>query len=475
MHSIYTQKRSTPHSRKQRWDKLFLGNYALRLFIYVTFIALLSGSIFGATITAQTAEPVLEPLPFSDVGAVTFFGGAVAMDGDTMVVGSTGTEVSPDDETSDLLGAAYIYTLDDTEEGDGWAQQAKLIPADFTEFNDQSGFGHSVAIDGNTVVIGASRNRLAGLRGGVYVFTGSGSNWSQQTRLTLADDVDGELLAGETVAISGDTIAVGVPDTSGGENEVGGLVYLFERSGTTWSLASTLFAVDEDGQPRDTFGSAVALDQDQLVVGDKHGADGFPRTRGSLHIYSKGENGWEFEAKLDNPEDEPSGGMGGSVALEGDVIVTGAEGEAVGDNILRGAIHIFIRYQVNRSEYQWRHVYRFTAPDGADLDNFGHSVSIKNRLIVAGAHQADTPGSENRGAAYVFAPVAGAWVNVLKLLAADGAEDDVLGSAVANNGEWVGIGAPHLDGFGSDSMGQTYVVRVDEFPEGKALYLPLIE
>lgn len=436
--------------------------------------------------TAQLDDTtLLAPLPFNEDGTVSFFGGAVAMDGDTLVIGATGTEVTPDDDQTQLLGAAYIYTLTETgneagneadnqaNSGANWTQQAKLIPEDFETFDQQASFGHAVAIDGDTVVIGASRNRLEGLRGGVYVFTGSGSEWELQARLSLSNTAD-ELLAGETVAIAGNTIAVGMPDTTGGDNEIGGAVHLFERTGTDWNLSTTLSATNESGNPSDTFGAVVALDQNRLVVGHNQGATGFPQTRGAIHVYSKVGNAWQLEAKLNNPVNSASAALGSAVALEGDVIVAGAEGEKIDNNILQGAAHIFIRRPVGNNNFQWQHAYRLTAPDGATTDYFGRSVSIKNGLIVVGAYWADTDAIDDRGAAYVFAPAGGAWVNVLKLLAANGSEDDVLGAAVTNNGEWVAIGAPHIDGIGEDNIGQTYMVQVQEFPEGFAHYMPLL-
>lgn len=327
-------------------------------------------------------------------------------------------------------------------------------------------------------MIGASLNRLQGLRGGVYVFTGAGSEWTMQARLSLTDIADetlaDETLAGENVAIAGDTIAVGIPDTTGGQNDIGGVVYLFERTGGEWELASTLTATNENGEPSDTFGSAVALDQNRLAIGDIHGATGFPGTRGAIYVYSKVDGEWLPEAKLDNPISLPSGELGGSVAIEGNVIVAGAAGEKINDNILQGAVQTFIWHEIGNDSYQWQTGYRLTAPDGATTDNFGRSVSIKNGLIVAGAYQADADGIENRGAAYVFAPADGAWVHVLKLLAANGTENDVLGAAVTNNGEWVAIGAPHIDGLDDGKIGQTYTVQVQDFPKAAACYLPLV-
>lgn len=459
----------------------------LKYLVLLLIVSLLLAHLLQQEQTAQADhllpfdDPILAPLSLTDSGKVGFWGGAIAMDGNTLAIGADATEISSEDDNADFYGAVYIYTFDEADAAaneTGWTQRAKLIPNNVEDNRQASSFGHAVAINGATVVVGESRNTLDGYRGGVYVYTRSGSEWSFQARLALPDMADDELLAGHSVAILGNTIAVGIPDSSGGQNESTGEVHLFERTGETWAWTTTLSVIDDDSH--DLFGSAVALQPDRLVVGDPHGATGFPTTRGAIYLYTKGQSGWQFEAKLDSPQSDPSGAMGGAVALEGDVIVAGAEGEDSGDNILQGAIHIFVRYQVSGGDqasdnvYEWRHVYRFTAPDGAEFDKFGHSVSIKDRFIVAGAYQADIDGVENRGAAYVFAPVAGAWVNVMKLTAADGAEDDVLGSAVANNGEWVAVGAPHLNGIGSDSSGRTYVIQVSEFPEGYGLFLPLV-
>jgi hypothetical protein len=151
-------------------------------------------------------------LTSSDIAIDDWFGDSVVVSGDTIVVGAPGKD--------SVRGAAYIFV----RSGTIWSQQAKLTPSDAAD-NDR--FGGSVAISGDTVVVGASLKNSA--TGAACVFVRSGSNWIQQAKLNASDITDGDWF-GESVSISGATIIVGAP----GKNSNGGVVYVFVRSGTSW-------------------------------------------------------------------------------------------------------------------------------------------------------------------------------------------------------------------------------------------------
>ncbi len=152
-----------------------------------------------------------------------------------------------------------------TRSGTTWTQQAKLTAADGAA-GDQ--FGYSVAISGDTVVITANAddNDVNGIdSGSAYVFTRSGTTWSQQAKLTAADGASRDWF-GVRVAISGDTAVITADADDDDVNGVdSGSAYVFTRSGTTWYQQAKLTAAD--GAAVDLFGYSVALSGDTAVIG----------------------------------------------------------------------------------------------------------------------------------------------------------------------------------------------------------------
>src|SRR5262249_11252338 len=141
--------------------------------------------------------------------------------------------------------------------GTGWTLQQVLAPADGA--NNQR-FGGAVAIDGNTVLVGAN-SPFNAPSGGTYVFVRSGATWTQQQRLAAPDGFPNDDL-GLSVALSGDTAVVGAPATVGGTS---GATYVFVRSGTTWSLQQKL--LESGADPNSQLGASVSVDGNTTVAG----------------------------------------------------------------------------------------------------------------------------------------------------------------------------------------------------------------
>jgi len=228
---------------------------------------------------------------------------------------------------------------------------------------DDDQFGYSVAIAGDTMVVGAyvlaSDNGAAS--GSAYVFTRStGSTWTEQAKLTASDGA-AEDRFGESVTIAGDTIVVGAPGDD--ENGTGsGTAYIFTRTGTSWTEQAKLTA--SDGAAADVFGNSVAIDGDSMVVG----------------------------AHLDD--------------------VNGITNS--------GSAYVFLRTGTT-----WTEQAKLTASDGAAADRFGESVAIAGDTIVVGAHVDDDNGTGS-GSGYIFTRTGTAWTEQAKLTASDGAMGDHL-------------------------------------------------
>ncbi|MCX6894014.1 MAG: putative Ig domain-containing protein, partial [Verrucomicrobia bacterium] len=263
---------------------------------------------------------------------------------------------------------------------------------------------------------------------------------------------------GWAVATTRDLAAVGAPNDSANTNS--GSVYLYTRSldgSNTWTQIKKL--LPPDGRAGDKFGTTVAVTDDIVVVG----ASGVDITNqidfGAVYIYGRNQNGadqWGFVKKVLAPDRAVADFFGTSVSLSGDTIVVGASGVDITNQIDFGAAYVFDRNQGGAD--QWGFMKKLLASDRAVNDQLGTSVSISGDTIVAGAPLADVGGSD-RGAAYIFARNQGGtnqWGQVKKLSAADAVNTDHFGASVAVNGDNAVIGSPLADAGGSD-RGAAYV------------------
>jgi hypothetical protein len=230
-------------------------------------------------------------LKASNTGPEDFFGEAVAISGDTIVVGASaedggarGVNGNQNNEAGYDSGAAYVFV----RSGTNWSQQAYLKPSN-ADPDDR--FGQGVAVDGDTVVVGAlsesskarqvngnQADNSAHHAGAAYVFARNGTNWSQQAYLKAFNAEAGDSF-GYPVGISGDTVVVGAQsESSDGTNASNnnafgaGAAYVFARGGTNWIQHAYLKASNPGGgvpglSAGDIFGCGVAVSADTVVVG----------------------------------------------------------------------------------------------------------------------------------------------------------------------------------------------------------------
>lgn len=220
-----------------------------------------------------------------------FFGQPVAIYQNTLAVGAW----LEDSQGKTDNGAVYIFV----KSGDSWIQSQKLL-ADDRDSNDF--FGCSIAIQKDTLVIGANNESSNGKNknGAVYIFVKSGDNWVQSQKL-LADDKDSNDLFGTSVAIEGDTLAIGAKtESSGGKNQ-NGAVYIFNKNGNTWGQSQKLLAGDKDHA--DSFGKSVTIEGDTLVVGAPW--EDTTKKNGSVYIFNKNGNTWTQSQKLSLSSGDP--------------------------------------------------------------------------------------------------------------------------------------------------------------------------
>jgi hypothetical protein len=317
----------------------------------------------------------------SDVSAGDNFGRSVAVEANTIVVGSH----LHDDPCQDS-GSVYVFT----RSANDWSQQQKLTASDAV-LGDK--FGFSVSIDNNTIVIGAYGD--ANYTGSAYVFFRAGPAWSFQQKLTASDPNQLNYF-GYSVAIDANTIIVGAYNSNPSSIPYAGSAYIFTRSGQLWSQQAVLRASDPfEG---DHFGYSVAIDADLAVVGAYECDINGVTDVGAAYVFDRTDTGWIQQQKLFNTVNpNADDDFGRAVAIEGDTVLIGCPNYHFDDE-KTGAV-----FEFTRSGGSWIQQSLLVADDANAGDEFGFSVALSGRRLIAGAHYS----GDNVGSAYVFTrPVA---------------------------------------------------------------------
>jgi hypothetical protein len=344
------------------------------------------GSAYVFTRTAGIWSQQQE-LTAADGAAGDNFGYSVAISGDTVVVGAIYDDVGENPEQ----GSAYVFV----RTAGVWTQQQKLTAADGAPVD---WFGFSVAVAGDTAVVGAYYADVGAHmnEGAAWVFTRTAGVWTQQQKLTSVDGAANDAF-GYSVAVSGDSVVVGAIWDNVGANRDQGSAYIFVRSGTTWSQEQKLTAAD--GATDDYFGYSVAVSGDSVVVGAVWDNVGANRDQGSAYAFTRSATVWSQQAKLTAADGATDDCFGWSISLSGDSAVVGTYGDNVGTNVSQGSAYVF-----SRSGTEWSQQSKLTATDGAAMDFFGMSVAVSGDTTVVGAVWDDLGASVHQGSAYVFIP-----------------------------------------------------------------------
>ncbi|MFT5029587.1 MAG: hypothetical protein ACI9VS_002028, partial [Candidatus Binatia bacterium] len=325
-------------------------------------------------------------------------------------------------------------------------------------------FGRSVAIEGDTVVVGADRNDDAGdSSGSVYLFQrnqGGPDQWEQVVKLVAADATPGSQF-GWSVSLSGDTLVVGsFQDDISGRPDAGS-AYIFERnqpSENDWGQSRKLIALD--GASDDWFGASVSVNGDLVLIGAPADADNGDDS-GSAYLFGRNQSGggqWGLVRKLLASDGSADDWFGWSVDIAGGFAAIGAyrdDGAAVDS----GSAYVFDRNEGGAD--QWGQSARLLAADGEINDLFGFSVSVDGDNVVVGAYRNDDNGSES-GSAYQFSRNQGGpnnWGQLAKLLANDAATGAQFGFSVALDRNSMAVGAP-LASTTATQTGAFYTFRI---------------
>ena len=452
----------------------------LSLRLALGLVACLATSLFSAAaapgIIAQQAY-----VKASNTGNADQFGTTIALSGNTLVVGApledSRVPINGDqtDNSASDAGAVYVYVRYGTQ----WVQQA-FLKASNAASSDQ--FGYSVAISGDTIVVGApyedsgitgnQADESATDAGAVYVFVRTGTTWTQQAYLKAAfPDMDDNF--GISVAISGNTIlagawaeasnATGINGNQADDSaSFAGAAYVFTRTGTAWTQQAYLKASNAQGS--DYFGISVALSGDTAVVGanfeesnatgvNGNQANNSAPVAGAAYVFQRSGSTWAQQAYLKASNTEAGDNFGFSVAISGDTIVVGAleeDSNGVGGQGNNGSLGSGAAYVFARTGNQWSQQAYLKASNPGDQDSFGCFAGISGNTIVVGARQEDSNAKgvngiqsdnsdSNAGAAYVFTRTGTNWNQQAYLKASNGA--DYFGWSCATSGDLVAVGS----------------------------------
>lgn len=346
------------------------------------------------------------------------FGEGVALRGERLIVGALFGDVANGASDS---GSAYVYA----RSGASWAPDGELAPLDAAT---NMRFGAAVAIDGALAAVGAYFDDATAIdSGSAYVFERGAAGWSQVAKLVAFDGSGGDWF-GRSIALSGDTVAVGAEndDALGTDS---GSVYVFVRSGASWVLQAKLTA--SNGVAYDAFGVALALEGDRLVVGAPL-ADAGAIFSGAAYVFRRDGANWVEEAELAPSDPLGFDDFGSSVAFAGGRALVGAPGHH-GE---RGAAYLF-----ERAGTSWSQAAKLSSASGAPYDRFGAAVAIDAQLAAVGAPGEDFAGAQS-GGAHLFVRCGNEWLEDVALAPRSLAPYDALGYALALDAGEVAVAGP---------------------------------
>lgn len=392
------------------------------------------------------------------------FGQSASVSGATAVIGAEGE--------SNSTGAAYVFSkLQNHPEA--YSQAARLSASDGSE-GDQ--FGTSVAISGDTIVVGAP-----GVRGGqgkAYVFVKPDGGWTDMTetaQLTASNGLPEDVF-GISVGIDGDTIATGAQ----GADSQAGAAYVFVKPNGGWTTMTQSAELTATGRASgDALGTSVAVNGSTVAAG----APGI-RHRGGMLLFQEPQAGWKNmtqTAALGAPDRQP---IGFAVALSGDILVTGAPDARFGQGPV-GAAYLYVKPPVGWRGISFSPNAILRASDGKRMDKFGTSVTVNGNTVLVGAPNAHCVGrncngyyTKGKGAVYGYIEPDGGWQNTTEtaqLLPQYGIVESQYGQSVAAEGAVVIVGMPgrsagyyfsynanlEFTGFNADNSKYTYANGVN--------------
>jgi hypothetical protein len=401
-------------------------------------------------VTVQHTGQQTQTLRSGNPRAKDFYSWSIAIDGDTLVIGAPWEDGGRDSASSEPVdsGGAHVYV----RTAAGWMEQAHLKAQ---EPREGEFFGASVAVRGNTIVVGATDNDPSDWpasndrSGAAYAFERSGDTWTQTQRL-VASSPTGRDIFGHQLVLSEDTLVVSAPfDATVGMES--GALYVYDRLGSEFREVQKL--VPSRRGYYTSIGSALALDGDTLIAGGCTDSatvyDG-----GVVYIFARRNDMWSEQQYLQGPMLR-DGTFGYSVAVSGDMLAIGApraQRVAAGETdapLPNGEVYLF-----ERDGERWTQTSVLKAPVPRQSDRFGSSLAITPSMLAVGAagdasaarglqgdvNDSSAPAS---GAVYLYARQSGEPARTTFVKAEDSASGIALGRTLAASEQVLVVGAPY--------------------------------
>ena len=386
------------------------------------------GALWTAPAPGQSVCEV-DHVSASDGGGFNNFGRAVAVSGDSSLIGAS------------FVSRAYAFRFD----GANWVETQTLQGSDVVGGDN---FGKVLAMDGQTGMIGAPNHDHGPAVGSVYVFQDNGSRWVEVQELVPLDLVGGSF--GITVSLSGDVAVIGAPTDDS--------AYVFRRSplerppGSQWLQEQKLLTSDGT-PPLDGFGSSVAVRGDVALIGGADSEAAF--LAGAAYVFRFDGISWVQEQKLTASDAAAFDCFGRAVALSAETALIGAPDKGV-----TGAAYVF---QFDPATSQWLEVQKLIPHGGDGAGQFGQVVALEGATALVGAFA-----GPDDGAAYVFRLVDGTWREQQRLFAAPAAGTAFFGRGVALSGDVAVVGANGENGQAGGAYMYTGLVGLDCNANGRA-------
>jgi hypothetical protein len=403
--------------------------------IVVALALVLVSAATPAAIGSDVGPSHVHEAPLVDVegGPGEEFGSAVAVEGDTVVVGSGTPSTGPP-------GEAQVFTRD---KPGVWTETAELVPR---SGNRSSAYGMDVALSGDTAIVGDPGAEPGGLRhaGAVHVFErGPDGSWDHQARLTAADGRAGDAL-GWSLALEGRRALAGAIGDTNANGHSAGSVYGFSADETgAWSQDAKILA--SSGSPGDNFGATVALDG-SVGLASNSMTHGLGAGRVSV-LEARTDGNWtEVDQLLDG---------GGDRLVSADVLAIDDRTVLVASPGAEG-FHVF----TETAPGDWSESRFVTSEAGFLL--FGWSIALENGTAVVGTNPGGRIGTASNapGSAFVYERNAtGGWDSVERLRSLTPLPQERFGWSVGIDRGTIVVGEPHDANANGQRAGGAWVLR----------------
>lgn len=338
----------------------------------------------------------VQTLLASDKGAGDRFSYSVGVSGDYIVIGAP--------NHNGFRGAAYVYYRNEGGT-DNWGEQAKIVSSDIAA-DDQ--FGYGVAINGDDIAVGAYNEDPSGVSnaGAAYVFNrneGGSNNWGEVTKITAGADLNPNAWFGRSLAIDGDDLVVAASKYDVGGDIAHGKIYIFNRNeGGAENWGEVVNHLASNGAENDQLGYFVDISGDNIVAGAFGYDDGPTSSVGAAYIFNRNQGGpdnWGERTQLSSPAASAFGNFGICVGIDGSRIVVGAYREGP-FGLYSGAAYVFDENTGGAGN--WGLYQTIATSDQAASDRLGYGLAIDGSTIVVGAYTKVESGQAGAGAAYFF-------------------------------------------------------------------------